>query len=123
MTSAARAVSLHPAILGGLPAFPNGLPFARIPVPPLERVMERLRPSYEAGRITDGPLVRQLEETTAERLGARHVVAMSSATAGLMLTLRVLAPPDRPVLLPSFTFSASAHAVGWNGLVPRFFFC
>jgi dTDP-4-amino-4,6-dideoxygalactose transaminase len=123
VTSAARAVSIHPAILGGLPAFPNGLPFARVPVPPLERVMERLRPSYEAGRITDGPLVRQLEEATAERLGARHVVAVSSATAGLMLTLRVLAPPDRPVLLPSFTFSASAHAVGWNGLVPRFADC
>jgi dTDP-4-amino-4,6-dideoxygalactose transaminase len=113
----------RPAILGGRPAFPNGLPFARIPVPPLDRVMERLRPSYEAGRITDGPLVRLLEEATAERFGARHVVAVSSATAGLMLTLRVVAPSDRPVLLPSFTFSASAHAVAWNGLEPRFADC
>jgi dTDP-4-amino-4,6-dideoxygalactose transaminase len=123
VTSAAHAVDQQPAVLGGPPAFPNGLPFARVPVPPLDRVMERLRPSYEAGRVTDGPLVRLLEEATAERLGARHVVAVSSATAGLMLTLRVLARPDRPVLLPSFTFSASAHAVAWNGLVPRFADC
>jgi dTDP-4-amino-4,6-dideoxygalactose transaminase len=85
--------------------------------------MERLRPSYEAGRLSDGPLVRCLEEATAERLGARNVVAVSSATAGLMLTLRIIAPPDRPVVIPSFTFSASAHAVAWNRLVPRFAEC
>src|SRR5207248_541504 len=76
-----------------------------------------------AGRLTDGPLVRYLEEATAERLGAEHVVAVSSGTAGLMLALRIIAPPDRPVLLPSFTFSASAHAVAWNRLVPRFVDC
>ena len=112
-----------PAILGGAPAFQEGLPFARVPVPSLDRVTERLRPSYEAGRLTDGPLVHELEEATAERLGARHVVAVPSGTTGLMLALRVLAPPYRPVLLPSFTFVASAHAVTWNGLVPRFADC
>jgi dTDP-4-amino-4,6-dideoxygalactose transaminase len=110
----------RPAVLGGAPAFPDGLPFARVPVPPLDRVTERLRPSYEAGRLTDGPLVRTLEEETAQHVGAPHVVAVSSGTAGLMLALRVIAPPNRAVLLPSFTFSASAHAVTWNGLVPRF---
>ena len=100
----------RPAILGGAPAFPEGLPFARVPVPSLDRVTERLRPSYDAGRLTDGPLVRELEEATAERLGARHVVAVSSGTTGLMLALRAIAPPGYPVLLPSFTFVASAHA-------------
>jgi dTDP-4-amino-4,6-dideoxygalactose transaminase len=109
-----------PAVLGGPPAFPGGLPFVRVSVPPLDRVTERLRPSYEAGRLTDGPLVRTLEEEAAEHLGAQHVVAVSSGTAGLMLAIRVIAPLGRAVLLPSFTFSASAHAVAWNGLVPRF---
>jgi dTDP-4-amino-4,6-dideoxygalactose transaminase len=113
-------VTPHPAILGGPPAFPSGLPFARVSVPSLDLVTERLRPSFDAGRLTDGPLVRALEEATAERLGARYVVAVSSGTAGLLLALRVMAPPDRPVLLPSFTFSASAHAVVWNALVPSF---
>jgi dTDP-4-amino-4,6-dideoxygalactose transaminase len=113
----------RPAILGGAPAFPDRLRFARVSVPSLDRVTERLRPSYEAGRLTDGPLVRDLEDATAERLGVRHVVAVSSGTAGLMLALRVIAPSDRPVLLPSFTFSASAHAVAWNGFVPRFADC
>jgi dTDP-4-amino-4,6-dideoxygalactose transaminase len=51
-----------------------------------------------------------------------HVIAVSSCTAGLMLVLRSLAP-NGPVVLPSFTFSASAHAVAWNGLEPRFVEC
>ncbi len=83
--------------------------------------MSRLATSFEAGILTNGPLVRQLEEQAAERLGA-HVVAVSSCTAGLMLTLRAL-DPSGPVVLPSFTFSASAHAVAWNGLSPRFAEC
>lgn len=112
----------RPAVLGGPPAFPLGLRFVRPWVPPLERVMARLAPSYNEGVLTNGPLVRTLEEQAAERLGARHAVAVSSCTAGLMLVLQALAPKG-PVLLPSFTFSASAHAVAWNGLAPRFAEC
>lgn len=112
----------RPAVLGGSPAFPDGLPFVRPPVPPLARVMERLAPSYEAGMLTNGPLVRELEARVAERFGVRHVLAVSSCTSGLMLVIRALAPTGR-VVLPSFTFSASAHAVAWNGLLPRFAEC
>ncbi|MEX0666267.1 MAG: DegT/DnrJ/EryC1/StrS family aminotransferase [Acidimicrobiia bacterium] len=112
-----------PAILGGEPAFPDGLPFSRPALPPLEHVMERLRGSYDEGVLTNGPLVRELEDRIAERLEVPHVVAVASCTAGLMLALRVLAPSGRDVVLPSFTFSASAHAVAWNGLRPRFAEC
>jgi dTDP-4-amino-4,6-dideoxygalactose transaminase len=107
--------------MGGNPAFPDGLPFARPLVPPLDAVTSRLATSFDAGILTNGPLVRQLEEKVAERLGVQ-VVAVSSCTAGLMLALRALAPSG-PVVLPSFTFSASAHAVAWNGLMPRFAEC
>ena len=110
------------AILGGSPAFADGLPFVRPPLPPLEAVFERLADSYDRGILTNGPLVRELEAAAAERLGVAHVVAMSSCTIGLMLVFRVL-EVDGPVLLPSFTFSASAHAVAWNGLGRRFAEC
>lgn len=110
------------AVLGGTPAFPDGLPFVRPPVPPLARVLERLAPSYDRGMLTNGPLVRELEQAAAERLGVRHVLAVSACTAGLMLVVRALVPEGR-VVLPSFTFSASAHAVAWNGLQPRFAEC
>jgi len=112
----------RPAILGGEPAFPEGLAFVRPSVPDLDRVVARFAPSYERGMLTNGPLVRELEDQAAQRLGVAHVVAVSSCTAGLMLVLRALAP-DGPVVLPSFTFSASAHAVAWNGLEPRFVEC
>ncbi len=111
-----------PAVLGGSPAFPDGLQFARPTSPPLNRVMARLAPSHDRGILTNGPLVRELEERIARRLGCRHVVAVSSCTAGLMLAFRALGASG-PVVLPSFTFAASAHAVAWNGLEPRFVEC
>jgi FlaA1/EpsC-like NDP-sugar epimerase/dTDP-4-amino-4,6-dideoxygalactose transaminase len=114
----------RPALLGGTPAFAAGLPFARPTRPSLGRVMRRLRSSYEAGILTNGPLVAELEERAAERLAVRHVVAVSSCTSGLMLAVQALTEGrSGPVVLPSFTFSATAHAVMWNARLPRFADC
>ena len=116
--------ALLPALLGGRATFSPGLPFARPARPPLERVMRRLEPSYKRGMLTNGPLVEELEARIAERLGVSHVVALSSCTSGLMLLVQALTEGrPGPVVLPSFTFSASAHAVMWNGRVPRFVEC
>jgi dTDP-4-amino-4,6-dideoxygalactose transaminase len=114
---------ISPALLGGQPAFPDGLPFFRPATPPLERVTARLAPSYERGMLTNGQLVRQFEAEAAERLGVPHVVAVSSCTAGLMLVFQALARPGTVVVMPSFTFSATAHAAHWAGAVPRFAEC
>jgi dTDP-4-amino-4,6-dideoxygalactose transaminase len=51
-----------------------------------------------------------------------EVVAVASCTSGLMLALRHLVPRGH-VVLPSFTFSASAHAPAWCGLTPVFAEC
>ncbi len=109
-------------MLGGPPAFPDGLPFARPYTPALEAVTARLARSYDLGILTNGPLVAELEERMAERLRVASVVAVSSCTSGLMLALRHLAGAGR-VVLPSFTFSASAHAPSWCGLEPVFAEC
>ena len=117
--STRSAATTLPALLGGRPAFAPGLPFARPARPPLERVMRRLEPSYKRGMLTNGPLVEELEARIAERLGVAHVVALSSCTSGLMLVVQALTDGrPGPVVLPSFTFSASAHAVMWNGRSP-----
>jgi dTDP-4-amino-4,6-dideoxygalactose transaminase len=110
-----------PAVLGGEAIFPDGLQFARPLTPDLDRVQRRLRPSYDRGVLTNGPLVRELEDAIAARLGVRRVVAVSSCTAGLMLAIRALGGGD--YVVPSFTFSASAHAVAWNGGRPLFAEC
>jgi dTDP-4-amino-4,6-dideoxygalactose transaminase len=111
------------AVLGGEPAFPAGLPFVRPSPPPLERVGARLASSYDLGVLTNGPLVRGFEEATAERLGVAHVVATSSCTTGLMLAVQAVAERGKAVLMPSFTFSATAHAATWAGAVPAFADC
>ncbi len=110
------------AILGGPARFPEGIPFVRPPAPELARVVEILGPSWERGALTNGPLVAELERRAAEFLQVPHVIAVSSCTTGLMLALRALEVRG-DVVLPSFTFSASAHAVAWNGATPRFAEC
>ena len=107
------------ALAGGTPEFADGVPFVRPPAPPLDAVVARLADSYNAGMLTNGQLVRELEAKAAEILEVRNVVAVSSCTTGLMLVFRALNVTG-DVLLPSFTFSASAHAVAWNGLACRF---
>ncbi len=108
------------ALLGGPPPGPP-ISIARPLRPALDDVVARLRPSYDAGMLTNGPLARELEARVAERLGVAHVVATSSCTSALMLVVQALVEGrPGPVALPSFTFSATAHAVAWNGREPRF---
>jgi FlaA1/EpsC-like NDP-sugar epimerase/dTDP-4-amino-4,6-dideoxygalactose transaminase len=125
LDSVARSESQPPlALLSHRPPTRPALPFARPARPPLARVVARFEPSYESGQLTNGPLVRELEERVADRLQVGHVVAVSSCTSGLMLTLQALVEGrPGPVVLPGFTFSASAHAVAWNGRRPLFVEC
>src|SRR5262249_4526060 len=67
-------------------------------------------------------LVRELEERVGDRLGVPHVVAVSSCTVGLMLAVQAMDPAG-PVVVPSFTFAATVHAMAWNGLTIRFAEC
>lgn len=109
----------RPAALGGVPAFPQRLPLALPPVCGSDALIERIRRILDGRVLTNGPAVRELEEAVAVRLGVPHVVAVSSCTAGLMLVLQGCAARG-PVVLPGFTFSATAHAVHWAGGTPRF---
>lgn len=115
MTTTATA----PALLGGPRAFPDGLPLVRPTIPDVPGLARRLETILTSGMLTNGKTVRELEERAGELLQVPHVVALSSCTAGLMLTLQALAEPG-PVVLPSFTFAASAHAVHWRGSTPVF---
>jgi dTDP-4-amino-4,6-dideoxygalactose transaminase len=108
-----------PAEHGGEPLFPDGLPLARPALANPDAVAEAAKAILASGVITNGPTVRELEARAAAYLGVRHCVAVASCTAGLMLVLRA-SGLSGDVVLPSFTFSATAHAVAWNGLRPRF---
>jgi FlaA1/EpsC-like NDP-sugar epimerase/dTDP-4-amino-4,6-dideoxygalactose transaminase len=119
-----RPVPSRLALLSGASPDGPGLPFARPARPPLDRVVQRVARAYESGQLTNGALVRELEERVADRLRVDNVVAVSSCTSGLMLVVQALVDGrPGPVVLPSFTFAASAHAVAWNGRAPRFVEC
>lgn len=108
-----------PAVLGGPRAFPDGLALVKPFVGDVPALAARLEQVLASGNLTNGPVVRELEELLADRLQVRHVVAVSSCTAGLMLVLQSLGVRGR-VVMPSFTFAASAHAVSWAGGTPAF---
>jgi dTDP-4-amino-4,6-dideoxygalactose transaminase len=107
------------AVLGGDPSFPAGLPLTRVVVPDRDRLRSRLDDILDSGMLTDGPTVRELEERAAALLDVPHVVAVASCTTGLMLVLQAL-EVSGPVVMPGFTFSATAHAAHWVGGRPVF---
>lgn len=98
---------------------PVSIPLARPRVRAPEVVAREVLEILESGVLTNGPHVRTFERLAADYLGVRHCVAVSSCTSGLMLVLRA-AGLTGDVIVPSFTFAATAHAVMWNGLRPVF---
>jgi dTDP-4-amino-4,6-dideoxygalactose transaminase len=83
----------------------------------LEAVAEVLR----SGWLTMGPRTKAFEEAFAAQLGARHAVAVSSCTAALHLAyLAAGVGPGDEVIVPSFTFAATANAVLYCGATPVF---
>jgi len=72
--------------------------------------------SIKSGWVTQGPKVAEFEKAVAAYVGARHGVATTSCTTGLHLALASLGVgPGDEVIVPSFTFIASANAILYTG--------
>jgi perosamine synthetase len=82
-----------------------------------ELVLEVLR----SGRLSLGPMIDRFERALARRVGAPHVAAVSSGTAGLHLSMRLagIGPGDEVVTTP-LSFVASANCVLYEGGTPVF---
>jgi perosamine synthetase len=73
----------------------------------------------ETGRLTMGPKVEELEALLADAAGTRHAVAVSSGTAALHVAVLALGLGEGDeVLVPAYTFPASANVVGLAGARP-----
>ncbi len=105
----------------GKPLRPAGVrfPFIRPGVPAPEEWLPDLADSYEAGWYSNrGPALQAFEADVAERFG-RPATAVANATVGLTAVLLALDVRGR-VVLPSFTFPATACAVDLSGCEPVF---
>jgi dTDP-4-amino-4,6-dideoxygalactose transaminase len=75
----------------------------------------------DAGHYIGGEEVTQFEQELADYLGVRHVVSCSSGTSALFLSLLALGiGPGDEVIVPSFTYYASASTVVHTGATPVF---
>ncbi len=93
------------------------IPFAKPEiVPDAQQAALRV---LRSGWITMGPETAEFERELAGYLGARHVVAIASATAAIEIALRALHLPDGAVVLtPSLTFCGAVAAICAAGLRP-----
>jgi dTDP-4-amino-4,6-dideoxygalactose transaminase len=74
-----------------------------------------------SGYLTQGPVVAAFERRVADEVGAAFAVATSSCTTALHLALHALGVgPGDDVVVPAFTFPATANAVKQAGAEPRF---
>jgi len=108
------------AILGGAPVFAKprhvGTPF----IPPRDLLHASLDDILDRRWLTNnGPFVAELEDLLAKRHGVTHAVAICNATIALQLLYRALGLKGE-IILPSFTFIATAHSATWEQLQPRF---
>ena len=85
------------------------------------RMDEAIRRVIDHGRFILGPEVAELERQLAEFCGAKHVLSCANGTDALGLALMAKhAGPGQAVLVPSFTFAATAEVVAWFGATPVF---
>lgn len=108
------------AILGGKPAFERALHVGRPNLGNRARLLARLNEALDNRWLSnDGPFVRELEAEIAHMLGVKHCISMANATIALQIVTHALDLRGE-VIVPSFTFVATAHALQWQGVTPVF---
>jgi perosamine synthetase len=93
------------------------IPFARPDIGHDE--IERVRAVLESGWLTTGEQVHQFERELASLVGAKHAIALNSGTAALHLALEAIGlTRDDEVIVPAYTFTATAEVVLYFGARP-----
>jgi len=108
------------AILGGTPAFTDKLHVGRPNIGERAVLLARINDLLDRRWLTNnGPLVQKFEQHIADFLGVKHCVAVCNATVALEVTARALELHGE-VIVPSFTFIATPHALQWQQITPVF---
>src|SRR5215203_3808709 len=94
----------------------------KTPLAPLRAQIDaKIAEVIDRGTFILGPEVKAFEDEFAAYLGARHAAGVANGTDALVLALRALGVgPGDEVIVPSFTFYASAEAIPHTGARPVF---
>jgi dTDP-4-amino-4,6-dideoxygalactose transaminase len=108
------------AINGAPPAFAEPLHVGRPNIGDRADFLELVNQILDRRWLTNnGPVVQELERRIAQFVGVRHCVAMCNGTVALEIAIRALGLTGE-VIVPSYTFIATAHALSWQGITPVF---
>lgn len=108
------------AIFGDRPAFSEPLHVGRPIVGDRQALLQRINDALDRRWLSNnGPYVQELEQRIADWVGVRHCVTTCNGTLALEVLIRALGL-DGEVIVPSFTFVATAHALRWHGITPIF---
>jgi dTDP-4-amino-4,6-dideoxygalactose transaminase len=111
---------IHTESTGNKPAFLVPLHVGRPNIGDQQKLMERITGMLERRWLSNGgPLVLEFEEHLKSLLGVKHCIPICNGTVALELASRALGLAGE-VILPSYTFIATAHALQWQGITPVF---
>ncbi len=108
------------AVNGALPTFDEPLHVGRPNMGNQESFLTYVNEIFERRWLTNnGPLVQEFERRMADFLGVKHCVAMCNGTIALEIATRALELKGE-VIMPSYSFIATAHALQWQEITPVF---
>ena len=108
------------ALFGGQPIFDEILHVGRPNIGDRQRFLDRIDDMLDRRWLSNnGPFVQELEQKISHLLKVKHCVAMCNGTIALEITARALGLQGE-VIVPSFTFVATAHALQWQEITPVF---
>ena len=108
------------AIFGGTPAFKNVLHVGQPNIGNREKFIAQVNDIFDRRWLTNGgTYVTDFEKRIADVINVKHCIAMCNATVGLEIAIRALGLTGE-VIIPSFTFVATANALQWQEITPVF---
>ena len=108
------------AIFGGQKSFDQILHVGRPNIGNKDRLLQRMGEVLDRRWLANqGPCVEEFEQHLCQLLGVSHCDSLCNATDGLQLAMRALGMSEE-VIVPAFTFIATANSVQWLGFTPVF---
>ncbi len=107
-------------IFSGSPAFARKLHVGRPNIGNREKLLARVNEILDNAWLTNnGPFVQEFKRRIEDALGVKHCIPMCNGTVALEIAVRALDLTGE-VIVPSFTFVATAHALQWQQITPVF---